>query len=88
MVQQRLQRFEETEGPQWERVEKLDSRPELETEQRTLPDRQTDSLISPGLHGFLIRDSLTASCLIHVMVFAKHCKLLSLTPGKSASNRV
>ena len=41
MVQQRLQRFEETEGAQWERVEKLDSRPELETEQRMLPDRQT-----------------------------------------------
>lgn len=41
MVQQRLQRFEETEGAQWERVEKLDSRPELETEQRTLPDRQS-----------------------------------------------
>lgn len=88
MVQQRLQRFEETEGAQWERVEKLDSGPELETEQRVLPDRQTDSLISPGLHRFLTRDSLNASCLIHVMALAEHCKLRSLTPAKSASNRV
>lgn len=69
-------------------MEKLDSRPELETEQRTLTDRQTDSLISPGLHRFLLRDSLSASCLTHVRVLAEHCKLLSLTPGKSAFNRV